>query len=287
MEKSDQSINKGYHQALLLAKSHYENFPVISLLVKKELRKDVAIIYWFARTADDIADEGELSAEKRLEKLSRFEKKLSDSLSGFYPDEFWAALHNTIIEKNISPQNLFNLLKAFKQDVTKNRFINFEEILEYCSNSANPVGRIILELHDIRTDSVFNLSDKVCTALQLTNFYQDVKIDLKKNRIYIPLDELKKYQIEENSLAKSEINPNFVQLMKFQVERNRQIYREGEEIIKYLSGRLKYQIKWTILGGMAILSKIEDIKYNVIKKRPVHKKSEYAMLMLKALFTKI
>ncbi|MBU0561397.1 MAG: squalene synthase HpnC, partial [Bacteroidetes bacterium] len=270
-----------------LAKSHYENFPVISLLVKKELRKDVAIIYWFARTADDIADEGELSAEKRLEKLSRFEKKLSDSLSGFYPDEFWAALHNTIIEKNISPQNLFNLLKAFKQDVTKNRFINFEEILEYCSNSANPVGRIILELHDIRTDSVFNLSDKVCTALQLTNFYQDVKIDLKKNRIYIPLDELKKYQIEENSLAKSEINPNFVQLMKFQVERNRQIYREGEEIIKYLSGRLKYQIKWTILGGMAILSKIEDIKYNVIKKRPVHKKSEYAMLMLKALFTKI
>lgn len=287
MEKSDQSINKGYHQALLLAKSHYENFPVISLLVKKELRKDVAIIYWFARTADDIADEGELSAEKRLEKLSRFEKKLSDSLSGFYPDEFWAALHNTIIEKNISPQNLFNLLKAFKQDVTKNRFINFEEILEYCSNSANPVGRIILELHDIRTDNVFNLSDKVCTALQLTNFYQDVKIDLKKNRIYIPLDELKKYQIEENSLAKSEINPNFVQLMKFQVERNRQIYREGEEIIKYLSGRLKYQIKWTILGGMAILSKIEDIKYNVIKKRPVHKKSEYAMLMLKALFTKI
>ncbi|MFH2031433.1 MAG: squalene synthase HpnC [Bacteroidota bacterium] len=287
MEKSDQSINKGYHQALLLAKSHYENFPVISLLVKKELRKDVAIIYWFARTADDIADEGELSAEKRLEKLSRFEKKLSDSLSGFYPDEFWAALHNTIKVKNISPQNLFNLLKAFKQDVTKNRFINFEEILEYCSNSANPVGRIILELHDIRTDNVFNLSDKVCTALQLTNFYQDVKIDLKKNRIYIPLDELKKYQIEENSLAKSEINPNFVQLMKFQVERNRQIYREGEEIIKYLSGRLKYQIKWTILGGMAILSKIEDIKYNVIKKRPVHKKSEYAMLMLKALFTKI
>lgn len=287
MEKSDQSINKGYHQALLLAKSHYENFPVISLLVKKELRKDVAIIYWFARTADDIADEGELSAEKRLEKLSRFEKKLSDSLSGFYPDEFWEALHNTIIEKNISPQNLFNLLKAFKQDVTKNRFINFEEILEYCSNSANPVGRIILELHDIRTDSVFNLSDKVCTALQLTNFYQDVKIDLKKNRIYIPLDELKKYQIEENSLAKSENNPNFAQLMKFQVERNRQIYREGEEIIKYLSGRLKYQIKWTILGGMAILSKIEDIKYNVIKKRPVHKKSEYAMLMLKALFTKI
>ncbi|MBU1680875.1 MAG: squalene/phytoene synthase family protein, partial [Bacteroidetes bacterium] len=137
------------------------------------------------------------------------------------------------------------------------------------------------------TDNVFNLSDKVCTALQLTNFYQDVKIDLKKNRIYIPLDELKKYQIEENSLAKSEINPNFVQLMKFQVERNRQIYLEGEEIIKYLSGRLKYQIKWTILGGMAILSKIEDIKYNVIKKRPVHKKSEYAMLMLKALFTKI
>jgi len=187
----------GYEQALMLAKSHYENFPVVSVLIPSQLRKHIAIIYWFARTADDLADEGNLSDVERIEKLDTFESDFISSLTNEATTDFVAALKQTIISNNLSRENFLKLLKAFKQDVTKKRYNNFEEVLDYCSNSANPVGRILLELFDIRNDKAFFYSDKICTALQITNFIQDTKIDYQKGRIYYPLDEMQHFQVDE------------------------------------------------------------------------------------------
>ncbi|MEJ2618402.1 MAG: squalene/phytoene synthase family protein, partial [Ignavibacteriaceae bacterium] len=171
-------------ESLSLSKNHYENFPVVSFLVPKHLRKDVAIIYWFARTADDFADEGNLLPEERLRKLNEFEHRLTSLLKGNCEGDIEFALNKTIKERNLTPKYFYDLLKAFKQDVVKKSYENFEELLDYCNYSANPVGRLILELNDIRNDEAFGYSDKICTALQLTNFYQDIKVDYLKGRIY-------------------------------------------------------------------------------------------------------
>ena len=138
------NVENSYKKALEYAKTHYENFPVVSFLIPRELRKDITIIYWFARTADDFADEGNVSEKERLENLDKIEKRLSNSLNGKPGDEFDLALAETISSRKLSPENFYNLLKAFKQDVVKKRYADFSEVLGYCKNSANPVGRLIL-----------------------------------------------------------------------------------------------------------------------------------------------
>ena len=184
------AIDKAYKSALALARSHYENFPVVSFLIPKRQRKHIAIIYRFARTADDIADEGELSGEERIKKLDELEKKIDEIVTGAYKNDFDAALGETVKVNKLSPENLKNLLKAFKQDVIKKKYENFDEVLSYCKYSANPVGRLILELNKIRNVKAIEYSDSICTALQLTNFIQDIEIDYSKGRIYLPQDEM-------------------------------------------------------------------------------------------------
>ncbi|PJA98499.1 MAG: squalene synthase HpnC, partial [Ignavibacteriales bacterium CG_4_9_14_3_um_filter_30_11] len=191
-EKQKFNIDSAYKISLDLAKSHYENFPVVSFLIPKEQRKHIAIIYWFARTADDIADEGNINNEERLKKLDELSDRIISISKDKILNEFDAAFLNTIRTKNLSPENLINLLIAFKQDVTKKRYENFDEVLNYCKNSANPVGRLILELNNINDEKAKVFSDNICTALQLTNFIQDIEIDYKKGRIYLPQDEMKK-----------------------------------------------------------------------------------------------
>ena len=276
------NLESAYNEALILAKSHYENFPVVSLFVPKELRKHVAIVYQFARQADDLADEGDESASDRSEKLSEYNKQLIKAIRGQHESAFWAALANTIKERSLSPDNFLSLIKAFKQDTIKTRYNTFDDILDYCSNSANPVGRIILELNGIYNLTALNYSDKICTALQLTNFYQDVSIDIKKNRIYIPIEELKKHGVSENQFENNKINDNFKTLLKLQVDRAKLLFNEGRNLLPYLSGRLKFQIRWTILGGESILAKIESLDFNTLDCRPSLSKFDMIKLALKA-----
>ncbi len=271
-----------YKQALNYTSAHYENFPVASFLIPKHLRKHVAVIYKFARTADDIADEGDLTVEQRLEKLDEYENMLRQTLASVPVNPFWAALKNTVTEFNLSSKYLFDLLSAFKQDVIQNRYSDFDELLDYCSRSANPVGRLILELWQIENEKAKYYSDKICTALQLTNFYQDVSVDLKKGRIYIPLDELNRFGISENDFFKSVINDKFKKLMIYQIDRTEKLFNEGEGIFDYLSGMLKYEIAWTVLGGKKILYKIKKNDYNVLKKRPALHKFDFIGLFFKA-----
>ena len=277
-------IDSAYEDAIEFAKNHYENFPVVSILVPKNLRKHVAIIYWFARTADDFADEGDLEPEERIKKLEDFENQLTELLNGNYSNPFELALHSTIEEKNLSPENFYNLLKAFKQDVIKKRYNNFTEVLEYCRYSANPVGRLILELNNIRSEDAFSYSDKICTALQLANFWQDTLIDFQKNRIYYPLNELEKFGVIEKVFELKENNLNLRALIKYNIERTNQLFNEGRSLIKFLNGRLKYEIKWTIFGGEAILKKIERNGFNVFNSRPKLTKKDFFILLLKSIF---
>ena len=276
--------DKAYAEALNFAQSHYENFPVISFFVPKDLRKHIAIIYWFARTADDFADEGKFSESERTEKLNQFEDRLNETLKGNYTDGFDFALHKTITEKKLSPNHFYALISAFKQDVFKKRYLNYKEVLDYCSRSANPVGRIILELYGIINDEANSYSDKICTGLQIANFYQDVKIDFAKNRIYIPQNEMEKFGVYEKQFELKQNNLKFKKLMRFQIERNKKLFSDGKPLLHYLQGKLKFQISWTILGGEKILEEIEKIDYDVLSIRPKLNKIDYFSLMLKSFF---
>ncbi len=276
-------LTEQYNQALNYASGHYENFPVASFLVPKHLRKHVAVIYKFARIADDIADEGNLPDEERLRKLSEYENSLRLALSTLPKDPFWAALKNTITEFNLTDRYFFDLLSAFKQDVLKKKYSDFNELSDYCSRSANPVGRLILELWKIDSEKAKNYSDKICTALQLTNFYQDVSIDFAKGRIYIPQDELGRFGVTEDLFKSETTNKQFKELMAFQVSRARKMFEEGERIIEYLPGMLKHEIRWTILGGKKILYKIKKNDYNVLRKRPSLNKLDFAGLLIKTI----
>jgi phytoene synthase len=274
-------FDRAYSEALKLAENHYENFPVISYFLPKKLKKYVAVIYQFARAADDFADEGDHSPEKRLELLNEYEQDFINSENGIFKNEFWKILNDTILVNDLSRQHFLNLIKAFKQDVIKNRYSNFEELLDYCSNSANPVGRIMLELFDIRDADSLKYSDDICTALQLTNFYQDVSIDILKGRIYLPLDEMKHFNVSESIIGVNEYSYDFGKFMKFQVERAEKMFGDGENLIVRLRGKFRFQIKMTISGGRSILKKIENNNYNVQAIRPVLLKKDYLYLFLR------
>jgi len=280
IEKPDLIV--GYNEACRLAKSHYENFPVVSLLIPAKFRNDIAIIYWFARTADDYADEGNISISERLEKLEAFGQRLDSLLKNHPASHLEAALEQTIITKMLNPENFFNLLRAFKQDVVKNRYKDFNEVMDYCSNSANPVGRILLELFDIRDDKAFYYSDRICTALQITNFIQDTTVDFGKGRIYYPFDEMEKFGVNEKMFEMNEISFNLKKLIEFSVNRTQSMFDEGKPLLEFLSGRFKYEIAWTIKGGEEILNKIRGADFDIFTKRPVLTKTDYLKLFIKS-----
>lgn len=262
------SADEGYKQALKLARAHYENFPVVSFFLPKEIRKDIAIIYWFARTADDFADEGTGGVRERISLLDFFETRFNNLLNKEFQNPLEMALFTTIKNRKLTDSYFLDLLSAFKQDVEKNRYANFEEIMDYCRRSANPVGRLILELNGIKNDEANQYSDKICTALQLTNFYQDTIIDYRKGRIYYPEDEMKKFEVTEKVFEIKENNYNFQQLLKHNVDRAQLMFDGGRNIFNYLKGKLKLEIKWTVKGGEEILKKIRNANYDVLTRRP-------------------
>lgn len=272
-----------YKKALQFTNSHYENFPVVSFFIRNDLRKHVAAVYQFARQADDLADEGNRSPEERIEDLENYELKLQNSLYKNDNRGFWKILQFTILEKKLDKTNFFSLLKAFKQDLVKNRYENFDELLHYCKNSANPVGLIILELHGIKDELLNSYSDKICTALQLTNFYQDIGVDIENGRIYVPQNELNIFNVLESDIEKKLYTENFINLMRYQIGRTKKLFLEGRNLLKYLPLRLKFQILVTVKGGEAILNKIEGMNYNVLDNRPTLSKLEFIKIFISAL----
>jgi len=272
-------------EAEKITKNHYENFPVVSLMVPKIKRKYLGVIYQFARTADDFADEGNVSQQTRMDNLQNWLNNFNECLKGNYNSDFWMAVDNTIKSNILQPENFRNLISAFIQDVYKTRYSSFEELLDYCKKSADPVGRIVLELHGIHDEKLNEFSDLICSALQLTNFWQDVSIDLQKNRIYLPKEDLEKFNVSEEDLFNLNFTSEFRELMNLQVKRTRKLFDDGKKLVDYLPVKLKYQINWTILGGEKILSKIEKLDYNVLSYRPKLSKQNYLFLFVKSLLT--
>lgn len=279
-------MNNDIKNLISLSKQHYENFPVASFLLPKNKRDDIAIVYWFARTADDIADEGQFSANERISALDEFETNFIDSLQHKYADNKFKILSDVVVRNNLNPEYFTNLISAFKQDVLKYRYNNFDEVLDYCRRSANPVGRIVLNIFNIFDEDAYRYSDLICTALQLTNFYQDVEIDYAKGRIYFPLDEMNHFQVTENMFEMKENNHNFSSLLKHSINRTRNFFTEGKNLFQFLKGRLKLEIKWTVAGGEKILSKIEKNNFQIFGKRPKLNKTDFISILLKSLFIK-
>jgi len=271
----DELYNSSFKYCEDIAKGHYENFPVASLLLPKEKRKYVYAIYAFARAADDFADEEgiEGGTPKRLALLDEWNEKLRDCYSGKAYDPIFIALGKTVEDCKIPIKPLEDLLSAFRQDVVKSRYSKFDELFDYCTRSANPVGRLVLMIFGCHDEEFFKYSDKICTALQLTNFWQDVAVDLRKNRVYLPEEDIKEFGYSYRELDLKQDNENFRELMKYEVERTQAIFNDGKQLLELTANnaetkRLSKELKLTWLGGTTILEKIKEMNYNVLNQRP-------------------
>ena len=264
---------------------HYENFPVASLLLPQALRGPVGVIYRFARTADDFADEGKDPPELRLARLQAYRLALQDIRSGRpAKSPLFADLSRIVRELQLPLEPLHDLLDAFSQDVVKNRYADFAEVLDYCRRSANPVGRLLLHLFRRSTPETCRLSDRICTSLQLINFWQDVDVDCAtKDRVYLPQDEMRRFGVTEAQLRERRCDGPFRELMRFQVERARQLMLEGQPLVGKLQGRLRLEIAITVQGGLRILEKLERADYDMFRHRPAHRWHDWPLLFFRAL----
>jgi squalene synthase HpnC len=264
------------------ARTHYENFPVASRRVPQHMRHHVAAVYAFARAADDFADEGTRPVHERHRLLDGWLCRLKDAVTRDpgRPDrplsegepanthEIFVALGATIREKNLPPALFEDLLSAFRQDVAVTRYASWSDVLDYCRRSANPVGRLVLRIADYRDPKLDLWSDAICTALQLTNFWQDLKIDFDRGRVYIPEDEMRAHGASSSELAGSTMTRAWTQVMASAVARTRTLFRDGRPLCDAVRGRLKYELRATWLGGTRILDRLEASEYDMIHRRP-------------------
>jgi squalene synthase HpnC len=262
---------------------HYENFPVASLLLPRRLRAPIEIIYRFARSADDIADEGADSDDVRLRRLSVYREALQCIARGEMPKEPLFADVARIVREHGLPVSLFgDLISAFSQDVTQKRYSDFPQLLDYCRRSAHPVGRLLLHLFKRTSETDLAGSDAVCSALQLINFWQDVELDFAKGRIYLPQDEMARHGVSERHIAEQRCDAAWRSLLAFQVARSRELILRGKPLARSLPGRMGLEIRATIQGGLRILEKIEKADYDVFRRRPVLRAFDWPLLLARA-----
>lgn len=263
-----------------VAVDHYENFPVASFLLPARLRRPVALIYRFAREADDFADEGDLPDAQRLAQLASFGRELERIERGEEPGISWFADLADIIREHRLPVSLFHdLLSAFAQDVTQKRYTDYAGVLDYCRRSANPIGRLLLLLYGAATEQNLRHADAICSSLQLINFWQDVAIDWQKDRVYFPQDEMQHYGITEAQIAAADSGGAWPQFMAFQVDRARELLDSGKPLGRALKGRIGLEMRMIISGGNRILDKIAAVDGDVFRHRPVLKKPDWALML--------
>ena len=264
---------------------HYENFPVASFLLPKRLVPAVEAIYAFARSADDLADEGDAAPAERLAALLRYE----DALDAIGRDEALAdplfrRLATIIAQYRLPLQPFRDLLSAFKQDVAVKRYPDFGQLLDYCRRSANPVGFLMLSLYGAAADANVRDSDAICSSLQLINFLQDVAIDREKDRIYLPADELARFDVDTAQLDRKQADARWRALMKFELDRARALLLSGAPLALRLPGRIGWELRLVVQGGLRILEKIEQVDYDVFARRPKLGKLDWALLGWRALW---
>lgn len=252
--------------------SHYENFPVASFLCPPRLRPAIAAIYWFARTADDIADEGDAAPQTRLDDLAAYRADLLATVAGVPPSARWSAvfaqLGPVITQYALPVPLLTDLLSAFEQDVVKQRYASQAELLDYCRRSANPVGRLLLHLYGVNDEEALMESDCICSALQLINFWQDLSVDIPRGRIYLPADAWGKHGVTEAQLLGLQVNPGTINLIAECARAASASMRKGAKLVKKLPGRGGWELRLVVQGGLRILDKIEAQGFNTLQQRP-------------------
>jgi squalene synthase HpnC len=264
---------------------HYENFPVASFLLPKKLVPAVEAIYVFARSADDIADEGDAAPAERLAALARYEQALGAIERGEPArDPMFRRLAAVIAQYRLPLQPFYDLLSAFKQDVVVTRYPDCDQLLDYCRRSANPVGFLMLSLHGATEAVNVRDSDAICSALQLINFLQDVAIDRKIDRIYLPLDDLARFGVAPAQLDRQQADERWRALMAFEVARARAMLLSGAPLALRLPGRIGWELRLVVQGGLRILEGIERVEYDVFARRPKLRRSDWLVLGWRALW---
>lgn len=267
--------------------SHYENFPVASWILPARFREPVRLIYAFARQADDFADEGEFEPAQRLallsgfsEQLDRIERRQSATIALFEP------LGATIRAHGLPIQLFRDLLSAFAQDVRKQRYADFGEVMDYCRRSANPIGRLLLHLYGETDARNLAMSDGICSSLQLINFLQDVAIDYAKDRIYLPQNDMARYGIDEAQIARGDAGGMWGAFMQAQIERARKMLQAGAPLGRVLKGRLGMELRMIVMGGDRILRKLHAHKGDVFAHRPVLERPDWLVMFARALLAR-
>jgi hydroxysqualene synthase len=279
-----QRIADAYAYCQQMVRSHYENFPVASFILPKRLRQPISVIYAFARTADDFADEGDDDAETRLTKLKEYDDYLNAIKNGVHIDHpIFIALAD-VIQKHQLPLQLFhNLITAFRLDVTKTRFSDIEDVWDYCRYSANPVGRLLLHLMDADSEENLQQSDAVCSALQLINFLQDIEQDfVENNRIYLPQADLQRFAVDESHFRDKHSDAAFTQLVQQQIDYAREKMLFGQPLGRAVGGRFGFQLRLMINGGLRVLELLESQRADLFS-RPRLSKRDWLLMLLRSL----
>ena len=267
-----------------MAVDHYENFPVASVLLPAHLRPAVKAIYAFARSADDIADEGDATPSQRLAALAAYDEALDDIDASRPPtDPMFAVLADVIRTYRLPLAPFRDLLSAFRQDVVTARYQGFDGLLDYCRRSANPVGTLMLHLYDAATPKNLRDSDAICSALQLINFWQDVAVDWKKQRIYLPLDDLDRFGVSEQDIASANAGTAWQALLQFEINRARTMMLSGAPLARRLQGRIGWELRMVVQGGLRILERLEQAEGDVFTRRPKLGKRDWLLVLWRAL----
>jgi len=278
--QTHEQMKQAYKHCQTIANEHYENFPTASLLLKKELRPAVAVIYAFARAADDFADEGDLSKEERLKLLDDWEYQLDLCLKGESENLVFIALAD-VMQTHALPVQLFrDLLAAFRMDVNFKGFTSLDDLLFYCKHSADPVGRLMLALHKIDENKALKASDAICSALQLTNFWQDFSVDIPKGRCYLADEWLQPLGVgREDVLSGNATSQQLKPAIDKAIEETARLFQQGYAILPYLPFRLRMQIAATLAGGTSILQATASLP-DPLKQRPTLSKLDWLKISL-------
>ena len=262
---------------------HYENFPIASVLLPRRLRPAVRVIYRFARTADDFADEGDLPAPQRLARLDAYRAELDRIASGRRSDlPLFVELADTIGRHGLPVAPFRDLLDAFSQDVVKTRYGTFDEVLDYCRRSANPVGLLMLHLFGAASPRHVQRSDAICTALQLVNFWQDIALDWRKGRVYLPQDEMARFGVTDDQVGGARADEGWQRLMAFQTSRTRAMLESGAPLARALPGRIGWELRMVAQGGLRILERIDRARGDVFRQRPVLRAPDWLLMLWRA-----
>ena len=265
------TLRAAYAECERLARNHYENFPVASWLLPAEMRPHVAALYAFARTADDFADEGRRPPQERLRLLDDWAARLHACAwaeEWNSDDPIFLALGATIRDRRLPVELFDDLLSAFRQDITMDRYPTWDAVLDYCRRSANPVGRLVLRIAGYDDPELDRSSDALCTALQLTNFWQDIERDWQKGRLYVPLEDVDACHARVQDLSDRRMTEPWQRAIQRVAGRTRDSFRAGRGVCDGVSGRLRYELRLTWLGGMRILEHLEHADFDVFVSRP-------------------